>query len=350
MDEIKEHQYQTLEKNRWTIIDAQKLYRLKSRHTLISAESRGELPEAARESRGSTQVRIWSLDQLPFIGAKYGFMEKPKKQVVICVYTPKGGVLKTATTGNLARISALNGLNVLVIGLDFQKSVTNYLYPTPQFELMEDLRSYIQRYRSKGLYDILFKGAKVEEVVHKTSIPTLDIIPETSDLIAVERALRSENRREYVFKDLIDECFSKYDLIIMDNTPAWTQLTECSLTAANNLLSPLGCDYETFQALGENFIHIQNFKNKMKLDWDNYLIIPTLLENNNISREVYELYKREFGEMILPFPIRRTVKGQEARVSNMSVFEYEPTSELSNDYYNMIVALWERVLMKINKK
>lgn len=341
---------ETLEKNRWTITDAQKLYRIKSRHTLIAAESRGELPEAAREARGSTKVRVWNLDQLPAIGSKYGFMKKPKKQVVICLYTPKGGVLKTATSGNIARIAALHDLKVLVIGLDFQKSITNYLLPTPKFDSMEELRFYIQNNRSTGLYHILFGGARLDEVVYKTSIPTLDIIPETSDLIAVERALRSENRREYVFKDLIDEYFSHYDLIIMDNTPAWTQLTECSLTAANNLVSPLGCDYETFQALGENFIHIENFRTKMRLSWDNFLIVPTLLEQNNISKEVYGLYEREFGEMILPFPIRRTVKGQEARIANMSIFEYDPMSDLSDDYYKMVVALWERILHKINVK
>lgn len=334
----------TLEKNRWTITDAQKLYRIKSRHTLINAESRGELPEAARESRGSTKVRVWSLDQLPPIGGKYGFMEKPKKQIIICIYTPKGGVLKTATTGNLARIAALHNIKVLVIGLDFQKSITNYLLPTPKFETMEQLRDYIHKYRSTGLYHVLFGGADPKKVIHKTSIPTLDVVPETSDLIAVERALRSENRREYIFKDLIDECFSDYELIIMDNTPAWTQLTECSLTAANNLVSPLGCDYETFQALGENFIHIENFRSKMKLTWDNYLIVPTLLEQNNISKEVYALYEREFGEMILPYPIRRTVKGQEARVANMSIFEYDPSGDLADDYYEMLIALWKRIL------
>lgn len=336
----------TLEKNRWTITDAQKLFQIKSRHTLIAAETRGEIPAAARETRGSTQVRVWTLGQLPPIGERYGFMDKPKSQVRICLYTPKGGVLKTATSGNLARIASLNGMKVLVVGLDFQKSITNYLLPTPNFETMQELKGYIQENRSVGLYHILFEGAQPKDVVYKTSIPTLDIIPETSDLIAVERALRSENRREYVFADLIDEHFSHYDLIIMDNTPAWTQLTECSLTAANNLVSPLGCDYETFQALGENFIHIENFRTKMKLKWDNFVIVPTLLEQNNISKEVYGLYEREFGDMILPFPIRRTVKGQEARIANMSIFEYDSTSDLAKDYYDMVIALWNRILKK----
>jgi chromosome partitioning protein len=334
------------EKQVWTNSELQRLFHMsiKSRHTLIQAEERGEIPKANRIQRGSTSVRAWSLDQLPVIGSKYGFLTKPSKQVVLCVYTPKGGVLKTTTSGNIARVSALNGLKTLVIGLDFQKSLTNYLLPLPDFERPEEMSSYIKENRATGLYHLLYQNADINDVVHKTTIPTLDIIPETPDLIALEKSLRSENRREYIFSDLIEDLFHEYDLIILDNAPAWSLLTECSLTAANNVISPLGCDYETLQALGENFIHIEQFKINMKLDWDNYLIIPTLLENNNVSQDVYSIYRRDFSDMILPAPIRRTVKGQEARISNMSSVEYDSRSDLANDYYEMIKALWSKVL------
>lgn len=342
----------TLEKQAWTNAELQRLFHMsiKSRHTLIQAEEKGEIPKANRTQRGSTSVRVWSLDQLPEIGAKYGFLSKPEKQVVLCVYTPKGGVLKTTSSGNLARIAALNGIKTLVIGLDFQKSLTNYLLPLPQFDNPEDMNAFIKKNRSVGLYHLLYQGADVCEVVHKTSIPTLDIIPETPDLIALEKALRSENRREYIFSDVIEELFPDYDLIILDNAPAWSLLTECSLTAANNVISPLGCDYETLQALGENFVHIEHFKVKMRLQWDNYLIIPTLLENNNVSQDVYSVYMRDFKDMILPSPIRRTVKGQEARISNMSIIEYESKSDLANDYYEMIKSLWEKMILAQSRR
>lgn len=342
---------EALEKREWTNSELQKLFKMeiKSRHTLIQAEDRGEIPKALRKQRGTTSVRFWSLEQLPVIGEKYGFLSKPKKQVTLCVYTPKGGVLKTATSGNIARVAALNGIKTLVIGLDFQKSITNFLYPTPAFDHMIDLQNYIKKNRSLGLFHLLYQGASADQVVHKTSIPTLDIIPETPDLIALEKALRSENRREYIFADIIEELFPDYDLIILDNTPSWSLLTECSLTAANNLISPLGCDFETLQALGENFIHIEDFQRKMRLKWDNCLIIPTLLEKNNVSQDVYNVYQRDFKDMILPCPIRRTVRGQEARIANMSAIEYDAKSDLANDYYEMISALWSRILRSQDK-
>ncbi len=336
----------TIEKQKWTNAELQKLYRMeiKSRHTLIQAEERGEIPKAIREQRGSTSVRVWNLEQLPLIGAKYGFLKKPAKQIVICVYTPKGGVLKTATSGNIARMLALNGINTLVIPLDFQKSLTNFLYPIPSFESLKETQEYIAKERSLGLYHHLYHEVSLDTIIKKTSIPTLDIIPETPDLIALEKSLRAENRREYIFLDLIHEKLKKYDVIIFDNAPSWSMLTECSLTAANNVISPLGCDFETLQALGENFIHIENFRKKMRLSWDNNLIIPTLLEKNNVSQDVYEVYQREFQDMILPIPIRRTVKGQEARIANVSAIEYDSQSDIASDYYEMMRALWAKIL------
>lgn len=337
---------ETFEKRHWTNAELQKLYRMeiKSRHTLIQAEDRGEIPKASREQRGSTSVRVWSLEQLPDIGAKYGFLERPKKQIVICVYTPKGGVLKTATSGNIARMLALNGISTLTIPLDFQKSLTNFLFPIPRFNKLSETQHYISKERSLGLFHHLYHDIPLEKIIRKTSIPTLDIIPETPDLIALEKSLRAENRREYVFADLIQERLGQYDVIILDNAPSWSMLTECSLTAANNVISPLGCDFETLQALGENFIHIENFRKKMRLQWDNNLIIPTLLEKNNVSQDVYEVYQREFKDMLLPCPIRRTVKGQEARISNVSAIEYDAQSDIATDYYEMVSALWSKIL------
>ena len=74
----------------WTSSDIQKLYhlneRIKSKQTLLNAEERGDIPKANRVSRGKIQVRQWSLEQLPSIGNKFGFLKKPSVQKIICKY------------------------------------------------------------------------------------------------------------------------------------------------------------------------------------------------------------------------------------------------------------------------
>ena len=102
-----------MEKSHWTSSDIQKLFRLderiKSRQTLFNAEERGEIPTAARIARGKQQIRHWTLEQLPEIGSRFGFLKKPKEPQIICIYTAKGGVLKTTLAYSLARILAING-------------------------------------------------------------------------------------------------------------------------------------------------------------------------------------------------------------------------------------------------
>ena len=109
------------EKIGWTNSELHNLYKLTaSRQTLLNAEASGAIPTATRIPRGSSSIRVWGLADLPQIGAKYGFLDKNKKKIILSVYTAKGGVLKTTLSYNLARIIALHGMRVLVVGLDSQ--------------------------------------------------------------------------------------------------------------------------------------------------------------------------------------------------------------------------------------
>ena len=72
-------------------------------------------------------------------------------------------------------------------------------------------------------------------------------------------------------------------------------------------------------------------------------MIPTLLENNKISKQILGAYLSEYGEQVTNGTIRRTVKGQESMAMKKSVFEYSSNSELANDYDSLFVEIWERV-------
>jgi chromosome partitioning protein len=337
-----------MEKLYWTSSNIQKLFLLdkrnKSRQTLLNAEERGEIPKAERVPRGSIQVRQWKLSQLPDIGARYGFLSKPKKQLVICVYTPKGGVLKTTFAYNFGRILALNGIKTLFVGLDIQCSLTDYALPPKQFESLEESEgSQSQRL---GLYHLLFEKAPLKDIIKKTSLPTLDVIPETPDLNILEKKLRLESRREYLFKDRLIKHLSEYDVIIFDNGPSWNQLIENALTSSKTIITPIGCDIETYQALQTNLGIVFEFQQTMSLTWDNFCLIPTLLEKTKLSQQIYGAYLNNYGDKVISTPIRRSVLGQESRVLRHSVMEHDPTSSLAQDYFELISDLWNRLLKK----
>jgi chromosome partitioning protein len=341
-------QSENMAKTYWTSSDIQKLFLLdkrgKSRQTLLNAEERGEIPKAERIPRGSIQVRQWKLSQLPDIGARYGFLTKPETQAIICVYTPKGGILKTTFAYNFGRILALNGIKTIFIGLDVQCSLTDYALPPKQFESLEESEQQLPL--RLGLYHFLFEKAPLDAVIKPTSLPTLDVIPETPDLNMLEKKLRLESRREYLIKDRLIKHLSHYDVIIFDNGPSWNQLIENALTAAKSIITPIGCDIETYQALKTNLDMVFEFQNAMNLQWEDFYLVPTLLEKTKISQQIYGAYLNQYGNQVIPIPIRRSVIGQESRVLRHSAIEHDPTSSLAQDYFDLITDLWNRIVKK----
>jgi chromosome partitioning protein len=326
----------------WTSSDINKLFFLKERVSITSLydyEEKGEIPKAGRIQRGKVSVRNWTTENLPFIGEKLGFLSKSKSKKIICVYTPKGGVLKTAFTYNFARMLALNGIKTIIIGLDFQCSITNYALPRPEFESIEDIPP-----PPPGLYDFLYKNYEVNDIIAHTNLPTLDIIPESPELLLVDKKLRLETRREYFFVDKFLHHLDNYDVVIFDNSPSWNQLVETALASSNIIISPTGCDYETFVAIKTILNLIFDFQNALKLDWDHFIQVPTLLQKTNVSQQIYAAYlNNQYGNKVVPAYIRRSVTGEDARALQHSVIEHDSKSDLAQDYYDVVKYIWDKI-------
>lgn len=323
----------------WTSQDVTKLFKI-SKQTLLYAEEKGDIPKAERINRGKIGVRQWTIEQIPEIGKHFGFLKKPKNQTTITIYAPKGGVLKTTFCFTLARILALNGMKTLIVGLDpIQASITNYTFPSEAIESIDELSSDFN-----GLYHYFIENVKIDKIIQKTNLSTLDIIPETPELGQLDLKIQNATRREYFFKEKLLPAISEYDVVLFDNNPGWSKLVENSLAASNIVITPMGCDIESFKAIDKCLSVLNTFQKEAKIDWKHRFNVPTLLERNKISQEIYNAYSINYKDHIILYPIRRSVKGQEARVVNQCVFEHEPTSELASDYYFAITEIWKKII------
>lgn len=331
-----------IQKSFWTANEIYRLFkmkeRFKSQRALFYAEEKEIIPKAGRLARGSVMVRQWQLDQLPEIGKQFGFLSPSKKKHIISIYAPKGGVLKTNFTYNLARMLALNGISVLVIGLDSaQESITTCTLPPKKAEKLEDIEREIP-----GLYHYFIKNYRLEQIIQKTSLPTLDIIPENPELTRLELDLRAMRRREYVFAERLVNNLS-YDVILFDNGSGWNGLVENSLVAASSLVCPMGCSIEAYRAVNKNLSMLFDFEEAMKINWEHFIQITTLLENTSISDKIYKSYITEYGENVITKAIRHAVIGQEASAYHQSVIEYDSSSPLAQDYYSVVESIWARL-------
>ncbi len=347
-----------MEEQGYTSTDLYHLFRMeqrfKSQQVLSLAEGRGDIPTAERIPRGKSEIRKWRIDSLPEIGKRFGFISNKKMtRQVISVFTQKGGTLKTTLSHALARILALHGYRIILIGLDVQCSITSILLPTPEVESLEALLTYNDSL--KGLYNFfsITQPAKrnISEIIRKTDLPTLDIIPETPELSELSELLGTKTGREYRFKQELLPYLDEYDIVIFDNGPNWNQLVKNSLAASETLIQPIGCDVGTLQVLDKNIASIEKFKKDLLFDWKNWFLVPTLKENTKLSQQIYAAYIAKYpASKLTTATIKRTVAGQEALFLNKTALEYAPRSPLAQEYGDLVKEVWERITQIETKK
>lgn len=328
----------------WTASDIIRLYKMdRTKTSIYRDEAEGVIPLADRIKRGKTHVRAWPHALLPKIGKNYGFLTAPSNTKLISVYSPKGGVLKSTFAFNLARVLAINGIDVLVVGLDVQGTVSMNL----QLNENEDLEDLGQIKDRPSLYEA-YKGeadggCRIEDTILDTDLPNLKYIPESSNLVLLEQRIRDENRREHFLERLLKPLKINFSVIIFDNSPNWNFLIQNSLVAATDVICPIACEIETYRSLTQNIQMINDYKCHIELQWNNFILIPTKLERTRISTQIEAKYKTLFSNLITSSSIRNAAAGQESSLGKTSSIEYDPKSALSEDYYEVIGEVWSRI-------
>ena len=341
----------------WSVRDVLRLYEIKSKTALLNAEKDGRIPTAARNT---SNIRYWSNDDIHLIGEHYGFLNKLKDSdlVTVCIFTAKGGVLKTTITFSLARLFALNGFKVLVVGNDPQTSLTQVcLNPLIENKSIDELPDY------QDLGRVLFQGKSLNEVVQKTSLPNLDLLPETSQLtdvgdhmgtmaaLAANSSSGKPQPRYAHFKNVLNPAIKKagYDIVFYDNGPSLTILAENALFASDYWLTPTGCDQGSYQVFEKNFNKVLDFADHAKKTWEKIFLVPTLKDTTKLSMQIYGFYLSQYTEFATQSFIRRTIKAQEALCAGVSPTELFLGSDLSQDFINISKEIWSHISKKSNR-
>jgi chromosome partitioning protein len=169
---------------------------------------------------------------------------------IVAVANQKGGVGKTTTAINLAACIALKGYKTLLIDSDPQGNASSGLG--------------INRQRLKHcIYDLLINQVEVREVIRKTKIEKLDIIPATIQLAGAEVELAGREQREYYLKEAILPIHEQYDWILIDCPPSLGILTLNALNASQSVIIPLQCEYYALEGLSQLVNTISLVKKRM---------------------------------------------------------------------------------------
>jgi len=231
---------------------------------------------------------------------------------VLAIANQKGGVGKTTTAVNLAACLALHRKKVVAIDIDPQGNTTSGL-------------GIDRRRIRRSIYHVLVEETPIKEVILPTAIRRLHLVPATIDLAGAEIEMVSLVAREARLRQALRSIRDEYDFLLIDCPPSLGLLTINALTAADQVLIPIQCEYYALEGLGQLLHTIRVVQSRLNPDLEIEGVVLTMFDGRtNLSIQVAEEVKRHFREKVHRAVVPRNVRLSEAPSHGKPVILYDP--------------------------
>lgn len=222
---------------------------------------------------------------------------KPNR--IITIANQKGGVGKTTTAINLATALAAIGESVLIVDLDPQGNASTGL-------------GIQRRDRKLSSYELMMGSHTVAEIVQKTVVPNLSIIPSTMDLLGVEMEIATASDRVFRLRNALAES-QDFSYVLVDCPPSFNLLTINAMAAAHSVLVPLQCEFFALEGLSQLLETVDQVRRSVNPALDIQGIVLTMFDSrNNLAQQVVNDVRTHLGDKVYHTLIPRNVRVSEA--------------------------------------
>jgi chromosome partitioning protein len=245
-----------------------------------------------------------------------------KKTIVVALANQKGGVGKTTTAVNFSACLAEKRKKVLLVDLDPQANATSGLGVE----------------KGASVFSAMLGESGCQELIQKTGIKGLDIIPSEIDLAGSEVAIARYDDYLHRLRDAMEPVIESgvYDFIIFDCPPSLGILFMNALNTADEVIIPIQCEYFALEGLGKLLNTIKIVQSRLNEALDIEGILLTMYDTRlRLAKQVVEEVRTHFQQMVFDTIISRNTKLGEAPSFGETIIMHDAQSSGAINYLNL---------------
>jgi chromosome partitioning protein len=247
----------------------------------------------------------------------------------------KGGVGKTTSAINIGAFLAEEGKSTLLVDFDSQGNLSSGIgikSPKP------------------GVYELLSGGAAIDQVLRKTAVEKLEVIPASIDLSGAAVELIEQEDRDFFLKKALAPLLDRYDYILIDCPPSLGVLTVNGMAAADSVLIPMQCEYFALEGLTlllQTIKRIQGINPSLNIGG---LFFTMYDPRTRLAQDVVKHVSAYFKSKVFSTIIPRNIRLSEAPSHGMPVSLYDPQCPGARAYKSLTLELIQRTGAETKKQ